>query len=84
MLAVAKGLFAAPQVCPWLECWQRPRRPPVVALLPPQLPVLRQIVQEEGMGALWRGWKPRVLFHVPAAAVCWGTYESVKALLKVP
>lgn len=52
------------------------RRPPL------QLPTLRQIVAEEGVQALWQGVKPRVMFHVPAAAVCWGTYESVKALLR--
>jgi hypothetical protein len=48
---------------------------------PPQLPVLRRIAREEGAAALWRGVGPRVLFHAPAAAVCWGTYESMKALL---
>lgn len=42
---------------------------------------LRQIVQEEGLSAIWRGVQPRVLFHVPAAAVCWGTYETVKGFL---
>lgn len=42
---------------------------------------LRKIVQEEGAQAVWRGLQPRVLFHVPAAAVCWGTYETVKGLL---
>ncbi len=46
-----------------------------------QVPVLRQIVQTEGAGALWSGLKPRVMFHVPAAAICWGTYESIKKLL---
>ena len=46
-----------------------------------QIPVLKQIVQNEGAGALWSGLKPRVMFHVPAAAICWGTYESVKKLL---
>jgi solute carrier family 25 iron transporter 28/37 len=45
------------------------------------LPVLRRIAAEEGGAALWRGWKPRVMFHVPAAAVCWGTYESCKRVL---
>jgi solute carrier family 25 iron transporter 28/37 len=45
------------------------------------LPVLRRIAREEGAGALWRGWKPRVMFHVPAAAVCWGTYETCKKVL---
>jgi hypothetical protein len=66
--------------CPWLAV--QLTRP-----LPPrrlQLPVVRNITAEEGWQALWRGWKPRVLFHVPAAAVCWGTYESVKAMLAVP
>jgi hypothetical protein len=47
----------------------------------PQLPVLQRIAQEEGAAALWRGIGPRVLFHAPSAAVCWGTYESMKALL---
>ncbi|GBF95304.1 mitochondrial carrier protein [Raphidocelis subcapitata] len=45
------------------------------------LPVLRRIVREEGAGALWRGIGPRVLFHAPAAAVCWGSYETMKTLL---
>lgn len=48
---------------------------------PPQLPVLRRIVSEEGAAALWRGAGPRVLFHAPSAAICWGTYESMKTLL---
>ncbi|PNH04481.1 hypothetical protein TSOC_009345 [Tetrabaena socialis] len=48
------------------------------------LPTLRQIVREEGMQALWQGLKPRVLFHIPAAAVCWGTYETVKDMLRGP
>ncbi|KAG2485519.1 hypothetical protein HYH03_015791 [Edaphochlamys debaryana] len=46
------------------------------------LDTLRQIVREEGMQAVWQGVKPRVMFHVPAAAVCWGTYESMKSLLR--
>lgn len=45
------------------------------------LPVLRRIAQEEGTAALWRGWQPRVLFHAPSAAICWGIYESCKKLL---
>ncbi|GIL48355.1 hypothetical protein Vafri_4625 [Volvox africanus] len=46
------------------------------------LPTLRQIVREEGVQALWQGIKPRVLFHIPAAAVCWGTYETMKSVLR--
>ena len=46
-----------------------------------QLPALRHMVAEEGARSLWHGLQPRVLFHMPAAAVCWGTYESVKRLL---
>ncbi len=45
------------------------------------LPALKLIAQREGPAALWRGLRPRVVFHMPAAAVCWGTYESMKALL---
>ncbi|GAX73490.1 hypothetical protein CEUSTIGMA_g942.t1 [Chlamydomonas eustigma] len=43
--------------------------------------VMSRIYQDEGMSALWRGLRPRVLFHVPAAAICWGTYESLKTFL---
>ncbi|GFH20141.1 uncharacterized protein HaLaN_17218 [Haematococcus lacustris] len=50
-------------------------------LLVQLLPVMRRIVQEEGWSALWRGVRPRVLFNAPSAAICWGTYESIKAFL---
>lgn len=43
---------------------------------------LRTIVREEGLRALYRGVVPRMLYNVPAAAMCWGTYESVKAFLR--
>uniref|UniRef100_A0A2P2J121 Mitoferrin-like isoform X1 n=1 Tax=Rhizophora mucronata TaxID=61149 RepID=A0A2P2J121_RHIMU len=26
-----------------------------------------------------RGWIPRMLFHTPAAAISWSTYEASKA-----
>ncbi|KAI7987015.1 Mitoferrin [Camellia lanceoleosa] len=42
---------------------------------------LRQIVAKEGPQALLRGLKPRVLFHTPAAAICWSTYEAMKNFL---
>ncbi|KAG1672363.1 hypothetical protein FOA52_010981 [Chlamydomonas sp. UWO 241] len=45
------------------------------------LPTLRRIIREEGWQAIWSGLKPRVMFHVPAAAVCWGTYETIKGFL---
>jgi len=45
---------------------------------------LAKIAREEGGAALWRGLQPRVLFHVPAAAVSWGTYETIKSLLLGP
>ncbi|KAK9813241.1 hypothetical protein WJX72_011309 [[Myrmecia] bisecta] len=45
------------------------------------VPTLRRIWQDEGARALWRGVQPRMLFHVPAAAICWGAYESMKRLL---
>lgn len=47
------------------------------------IPTLRQIVREEGKAALWRGLKPRILVHMPSAAICWGTYETMKLLLGV-
>lgn len=45
------------------------------------IPLLADIARREGVGALASGIGPRVLFHVPAAAVCWGTYETGKRAL---
>lgn len=42
---------------------------------------IKTIIREEGRGALWAGAKARILFHVPAAAVSWCTYETMKSLL---
>ncbi|CAM6120370.1 unnamed protein product [Calypogeia fissa] len=41
----------------------------------------KQIVRQEGPGALLKGIRPRVLFHTPAAAICWSTYEAGKSFL---
>ncbi|KAL5580638.1 hypothetical protein UlMin_013080 [Ulmus minor] len=41
--------------------------------------VLRTIVQKDGYKGLMRGWIPRMLFHAPAAAICWSTYEASKS-----
>jgi len=43
--------------------------------------VVRKIVRKEGPSALMRGLKPRILFHAPAAAICWSTYEASKTFL---
>ena len=42
----------------------------------------RMIIKREGPRALWRGMRPRVLFHTPAAAICWSTYEAGKTFLQ--
>jgi solute carrier family 25 iron transporter 28/37 len=42
----------------------------------------RLIYKEEGLRGLFRGTVPRLLFAAPSAAMCWGTYEVVKSLLK--
>ncbi|XP_074573068.1 uncharacterized protein LOC141829486 isoform X1 [Curcuma longa] len=44
--------------------------------------VMKKIVAKEGPRALLQGLKPRVLFHAPAAAICWSTYEAVKSFLQ--
>jgi solute carrier family 25 iron transporter 28/37 len=44
-------------------------------------PIIVRIWREEGPSALFRGWQPRVLFHIPSAAICWGIYESFKKFL---
>ncbi|WOK99325.1 mitoferrin-like [Canna indica] len=44
--------------------------------------VMKRIVAKEGPRALLQGLKPRVLFHAPAAAICWSTYEAMKSFLR--
>ncbi|XP_058075144.1 uncharacterized protein LOC131223693 [Magnolia sinica] len=44
--------------------------------------VIRTIVREDGYSGLLRGWKPRMLFHAPAAAICWSTYEAAKSFFQ--
>jgi solute carrier family 25 iron transporter 28/37 len=44
---------------------------------------LRRILVEEGASALLRGIGPRVLFHIPAGAISWATYEAGKRVLGV-
>mmetsp|Transcript_141361 Transcript_141361/g.393945 ORF Transcript_141361/g.393945 Transcript_141361/m.393945 type:complete len:287 (-) Transcript_141361:86-946(-) len=40
------------------------------------------IRREEGINGLFRGTVPRLLFAAPSAAMCWGTYEVMKALFR--
>lgn len=40
--------------------------------------VVEAVVRKDGAGGLMRGWIPRMLFHAPAAAICWSTYEASK------
>jgi solute carrier family 25 iron transporter 28/37 len=40
--------------------------------------IFRTILKKDGYGGLIRGWIPRMLFHAPAAAICWSTYEALK------
>lgn len=44
--------------------------------------VLRTIVEKDGYRGLMRGWMPRMLFHAPAAAICWSTYEAGKSFFQ--
>lgn len=44
--------------------------------------VFQTIVKKDGYTGLMRGWMPRMLFHAPAAAICWSTYEAAKALFQ--
>lgn len=44
--------------------------------------VLRTIVKKDGYRGLMRGWIPRMLFHAPAAAICWSTYEAWKSIFQ--
>lgn len=44
--------------------------------------VTRSIVIKDGYQGLLRGWIPRMLFHAPAAAICWSTYEASKTFFQ--
>ncbi|XLU41139.1 hypothetical protein S245_035953, partial [Arachis hypogaea] len=44
--------------------------------------VLKTIVKKDGYRGLMRGWIPRMLFHAPAAAICWSTYEAGKSFFQ--
>jgi hypothetical protein len=44
--------------------------------------VLKTIINRDGYVGLMRGWKPRMLFHAPAAAICWSTYEASKSFFE--
>ncbi|KAL2899271.1 Mitochondrial RNA-splicing protein MRS3 [Bienertia sinuspersici] len=40
--------------------------------------VFKTIIIKDGYRGLLRGWIPRMMFHAPAAAICWSTYEAAK------
>ncbi|KAJ7964256.1 Mitochondrial carrier protein [Quillaja saponaria] len=44
--------------------------------------VIQAIVKQDGYRGLMRGWIPRMLFHAPAAAICWSTYEAGKSFFQ--
>eukprot|EP00419_Tripos_fusus_P024405 CAMPEP_0172709776 /NCGR_PEP_ID=MMETSP1074-20121228/55266_1 /TAXON_ID=2916 /ORGANISM="Ceratium fusus, Strain PA161109" /LENGTH=350 /DNA_ID=CAMNT_0013533083 /DNA_START=15 /DNA_END=1067 /DNA_ORIENTATION=- len=41
----------------------------------------RTIMREEGAAAFFYGLAPRILYTIPAAAICWGTYDSIKSFI---
>ncbi|CAL9119694.1 unnamed protein product [Musa textilis] len=44
--------------------------------------VIPILLRRDGYAGLMRGWKPRMLFHAPAAAICWSTYEAMKSFFE--
>jgi len=42
---------------------------------------MQRIAAVEGPTALLKGLAPRIMFHTPAAAICWTTYEAMKKVL---
>lgn len=44
--------------------------------------VFRTILKKDGYRGLLRGWIPRMVFHAPAAAICWSTYEASKTFFQ--
>lgn len=44
--------------------------------------VAEAIVKKDGYRGLTKGWVPRMMFHAPAAAICWSTYEAAKSFFQ--
>ncbi|CAA0835869.1 Mitochondrial substrate carrier family protein [Striga hermonthica] len=44
--------------------------------------VIGTIKKRDGYSGVMRGWAPRMLFHAPAAAIIWSTYEGVKSFFQ--
>ncbi|XP_039016652.1 uncharacterized protein LOC120147321 [Hibiscus syriacus] len=44
--------------------------------------VVEKIERKDNYMGLMRGWIPRMLFHAPAAAICWSTYGAVKTFFQ--
>lgn len=44
--------------------------------------VVQSIVKKDVYVGLLRGWVPRMLFHAPAAAICWSTNEAAKSFFQ--
>ncbi|KAI4353448.1 hypothetical protein L6164_002397 [Bauhinia variegata] len=44
--------------------------------------VIQTVIRKDGYRGLMRGYVPRVLFHAPAAAICWSTYEASKSFFQ--
>mmetsp|Transcript_66178 Transcript_66178/g.158294 ORF Transcript_66178/g.158294 Transcript_66178/m.158294 type:complete len:303 (+) Transcript_66178:109-1017(+) len=45
------------------------------------IPMFLKIAREEGARGFFRGVGPRVCLAVPSAAMCWGTYETLRQAL---
>jgi solute carrier family 25 iron transporter 28/37 len=41
------------------------------------------IYHRDGLKGFLRGWRPRVLSHMPSTAICWTTYEYFKWILGI-
>lgn len=67
----------SPKACPQ-EAAAQQARAAVESTTANAISVARVIVRDEGALALTRGMGARVLFHIPAAAICWTTYEAAK------
>ena len=65
-----------PKICPQELAALNARR--AAATSASALSVARAIIRDEGAMALTSGMGARVLFHIPAAAICWTTYEAAK------
>jgi len=72
------GTASSASSAPWAAAASSPPSAPRYRGL---IETVQAIGKEQGARGFWRGLGPRVMLAMPSAAICWGTYETTRAVL---